>query len=126
MSILLKNGVKATINDVKFSPDSRYLASASFDKSVKLWSGKNGQFICAFRGHVRPVYSIAWSLDSRMIVSGSSDSTLKLFEISTRKLLKDLPVRVSRFSHFFSFLIQIFDKKVGFLTQTFLEKKIDF
>jgi len=84
-------GHQATINDVKFSPDARYLASASFDKSVKLWCGKTGKFICAFRGHVRPVYSIAWSLDSRMIVSGSSDSTLKLFEVATRKLLKDLP-----------------------------------
>jgi len=84
-------GHQATINDVKFSPDARYLASASFDKSVKLWCGKTGKFICAFRGHVRPVYTLAWSLDSRMIVSGSSDSTLKLFEVSTRKLLKDLP-----------------------------------
>ena len=84
-------GHQATINDVKFSPDARYLASASFDKSVKLWCGKTGKFICAFRGHVRPVYSIAWSLDSRMIVSGSSDSTLKLFEVATRRLLKDLP-----------------------------------
>lgn len=84
-------GHQATINDVKFSPDARYLASASFDKSVKLWCGKTGKFICAFRGHVRPVYSIGWSLDSRMVVSGSSDSTLKLFEVATRKLLKDLP-----------------------------------
>jgi ribosome assembly protein 4 len=98
-------GHQATINDVKFSPDARYLASASFDKSVKLWCGKTGKFICAFRGHVRPVYTLAWSLDSRMIVSGSSDSTLKLFEVSSRKvyfiqwlssstpvkLLKDLP-----------------------------------
>lgn len=54
---------------------------------------------------MRPVYTLAWSLDSRMIVSGSSDSTLKLFEVSSRKvyfiqrlssstpvkLLKDLP-----------------------------------
>ena len=29
-------GHQATINDVKFSPDARYIASASFDKSVCL------------------------------------------------------------------------------------------
>jgi ribosome assembly protein 4 len=31
------------INDIKYSPDSRLIASASFDKSIKLWDGKNGQ-----------------------------------------------------------------------------------
>ena len=61
---------------------------ASFDKSVKLWCGKTGKFLAAFRGHVRPVYSLSFSADSRLIVTGSSDSTLKLFEIATRKLLK--------------------------------------
>ena len=119
-------GHQATINDVKFSPDARYIGSgessdydflelkfmklqllarinlfvvsynykilntykASFDKSVKLWCGKTGKFLAAFRGHVRPVYSLSFSADSRLIVTGSSDSTLKLFEIATRKLLK--------------------------------------
>ena len=33
------------INDVKFSPDSRLIASASFDKSIKLWDGKNGKWV---------------------------------------------------------------------------------
>ena len=31
------------INDVKFSPDARIIASASFDKSIKLWDGKTGK-----------------------------------------------------------------------------------
>ena len=30
------------IVDVKFSPDGRLFASASFDKHVKLWHGKTG------------------------------------------------------------------------------------
>lgn len=31
------------VNDVKFSPDARFIASASFDKSIKLWDGKTGK-----------------------------------------------------------------------------------
>lgn len=29
------------------------------------------------RGHVQAVYMISWSADSRLLVSGSADSTLK-------------------------------------------------
>lgn len=63
---------------VQFSPDTRLLASASFDKSVKLWCGRTGRFLHSLRGHVGPVYQIAWSSDSRLLVSGSADSTLKV------------------------------------------------
>ncbi len=63
---------------VQFSPDGRWIVSASFDKSVKLWDGIKGTFVTTFRGHVRPVYQVSWSSDSRLVVSGSSDSTLKV------------------------------------------------
>lgn len=36
-------GHQQLINDVKFSPDGRLIASASFDKSIKLWNGKTGK-----------------------------------------------------------------------------------
>lgn len=93
------------VNHVYFSPDGQWIASASFDKSVKLWNGISGKFIAAFRGHVGPVYQIrldseylfyclihlsdvdvvtmiilfdSWSADSRLLLSGSKDSTLKV------------------------------------------------
>lgn len=36
-------GHQQLVNDVKFSPDTRLIASASFDKSIRLWSGVNGK-----------------------------------------------------------------------------------
>ncbi|KAK7506089.1 hypothetical protein BaRGS_00002811 [Batillaria attramentaria] len=84
-------GHQQLINDVRFSPDARLIASASFDKSVKLWDGRTGKFLATFRGHVSRVYQVAWSADSRLMCSGSSDSTLKVWDVPSRKLLFDLP-----------------------------------
>ncbi|KAG1346954.1 notchless protein [Cocos nucifera] len=84
-------GHQQLVNHVYFSPDGQWLASASFDKSVKLWNGITGKFVTSFRGHVGPVYQISWSADSRLLLSGSKDSTLKVWDIRTHKLKQDLP-----------------------------------
>lgn len=70
-------GHQNVVNDVKFSPDTKFIVSASFDKSVRLWRASDGQFLGRLVGHVQAVYTVAWSVDSRFIVSGSKDSTLK-------------------------------------------------
>jgi len=84
-------GHQQLVNQVQFSPDGRLIASASFDKSIKLWNGRSGAFIASLRGHVQAVYQIAWSADSRLLVSGSADSTLKVWNIVERRLSLDLP-----------------------------------
>ncbi len=70
-------GHQQLINHMAFSPDGRYIASASFDKKVKLWCGRTGKFIATLTGHVGAVYQVAWSADSNHIVSASKDSTVK-------------------------------------------------
>jgi ribosome assembly protein 4 len=47
--------------------------------------------VATMRGHVGPVYQIAWSADSRMVVSASKDSTLKVWNVRTKKMELDLP-----------------------------------
>ena len=37
-------GHQKLINHVTFSPDGRFIASASFDNSVKLWDGRDGKY----------------------------------------------------------------------------------
>ena len=84
-------GHQKLVNHVAFSPDGRYIVSASFDNSIKLWDGRDGKFLATFRGHVASVYQVAWSSDCRLLVSCSKDTTLKVWDVRTRKLSVDLP-----------------------------------
>lgn len=51
----------------------------------------SSRYLMSLRGHVSSVYQVAWSADSRLLVSGSSDSTIKVWDVKTGKLNMDLP-----------------------------------
>jgi ribosome assembly protein 4 len=84
-------GHQKQVLHVSFSPDGLYIASASFDNSVKLWNARDGKFITNLRGHVGAVYMVAWSSDSRLLASASKDTTVKVWDVRTGKLKEDLP-----------------------------------
>eukprot|EP00916_Digyalum_oweni_P013739 GHVL01022544.1.p1 GENE.GHVL01022544.1~~GHVL01022544.1.p1 ORF type:complete len:505 (-),score=59.30 GHVL01022544.1:1344-2858(-) len=78
------------VNHVCFSPDGRFIASASFDRTIRIWNGRTGKYISTLRGHVSDVYQISWSIDCRMLVSASKDSTVKVWDVGVGKLKEDL------------------------------------
>lgn len=47
--------------------------------------------MASLRGHVEAVYQVCWSSDSRLLVSASKDSTLKVWDMHTKKMKVDLP-----------------------------------
>ncbi len=73
------------VNHIAFSPDGRYFASASFDRKVKVWDGRTGNFVATLNGHVASVYQVCWSADSRLLVSASKDGTVKVWSLRNLK-----------------------------------------
>jgi WD40 repeat protein len=92
------------VTSVAFSHDSARLASASYDKTVKIWDVSNGACLHTLEGHSDWVNSVAFSHDSARLASASDDSTVKIWDASSGACLQSLEghsdyVRSVAFSH---------------------------
>ncbi|MEG3934981.1 AAA family ATPase [Microcoleus sp. T3_B1] len=79
------DGHADSVMSVSFSPDSEILATASKDKTVKLWT-RNGRLIKTLTGHTGWVTGVTFSPDGSMLASASDDGTLKLWNRDGRLL----------------------------------------
>ena len=72
------------VTSLALSPDGKYLASGSFDKTIKLWRVETGECTRTMEGHSDGVFSVAFSPDGQYLASGS-DETVKLWSTPHRE-----------------------------------------
>ncbi|KAK9846338.1 hypothetical protein WJX81_001869 [Elliptochloris bilobata] len=75
---------------VKFSNDGRRLASASADKTARVWDPFTGDCLHILSGHTEGVNDVAWDPEDRYLATASDDKTLLLWAAQTGERLRKL------------------------------------
>ncbi|MEM8545681.1 MAG: hypothetical protein AAGF66_17000 [Cyanobacteria bacterium P01_H01_bin.119] len=78
------------MNTVVFSPNGKWLATASSDATVRLWQLSTGKCRQILTGHTDWVSSVAYSPDGEWLATGSGDATIRVWQVSTGRCTRIL------------------------------------
>ncbi len=74
------------VTAVAYSPDGRFLATASKDHRVAIWASEKNQarfkIFSVIRDHKDIVWSVAFAWNGRYVITASQDSTVGLFDLN--------------------------------------------
>jgi WD40 repeat protein len=72
-------GHRDLLADAELAPDEATLATAGYDRSIKLWNVADGGLVRSIDGHTGAVHDLAWHPSGSLFASASADETVKLW-----------------------------------------------
>lgn len=79
-----------TVYALAFDKEAGLLATASSDKTVKVWDTTTNTVKYTLSGHQGAVFAVAFSPDGKSLATGSADRTIKIWDVSNGQLLQTL------------------------------------
>jgi len=77
-------GHRDSVYGLAWFADSRRLATASFDHTVRVWDTQDGGSVLTLRNHPEAAHAVAWSSDGRL-ASASSDLSVRIWSPGKRE-----------------------------------------
>lgn len=90
LETVIQKGHELAVLATATCPDSNYIATASKDKSAKLWEISTGREVRSFLGHELSVTCVEFSPDGKLLFTASNDKTIKIWEVATGKELETI------------------------------------
>jgi len=88
--IAVLHGHVGRVLALRFSPDSRLIATGSLDASVRLWNAADGAPIRALRAHSAPIRSLAFDTTGRRLATGGDDKKVFIWDVSSGTRLLEI------------------------------------
>ncbi len=88
-------GHREIVSGLAYSPDGQRIATASFDKTVKVWDATKGLELFSIKGHTEPVWSVAYHPDGTRLATVSKDETVRIWDSSNGRELTSLKAQGS-------------------------------
>lgn len=78
------------VEDLVFSPDERYLASAGEDQVIIVWDAATGQQVVKWTGYPSELFSLVFSPDGKFLLAGGRTEAAFVYNLSTGKKEREL------------------------------------
>ena len=80
-------GHSAGVQNIRFSPDGKWIASSSLDKTIIIWDVETGLLRHRLYAHSASVYEVSFNKKGNLLASASEDGTVRLWDARYGKLL---------------------------------------
>jgi WD40 repeat protein len=93
-------GHREEVRAVAFSPDGRWIVTASLDRTARIWEAATGRTMAQLRGHGAAVATASFSPDGVGVLTAAADGSARIYDCeacaTVEQLLAAVPGHLSR------------------------------